>query len=262
MSAIIFEDEIVHYEVLGRGRPVIYLHSWVGSWRYWIPSMQAASVSYRAYALDMWGFGDSAKNTTRYLISQQLRLLNGFLYQLGIGRVALVGHGLGAIVALKFAEQYPQVVDRVMAVEMPFRPEQIDPRLKHETPESLASWLLSTLPEVDATVLEAPKSDRDALYQSIQFLEEENLSELLTRLQSPCLLVHGKSDPAVKWIDDDFSATLPPHFHLILFEECGHFPMLENPSQFNRLMVDFLALPSGESPRVLALKEEWKRRVR
>ena len=61
MSVIILQDEIVHYEVLGRGRPVVFLHGWVGSWRYWIPAMQAASISYRTYALDLWGFGDSAK---------------------------------------------------------------------------------------------------------------------------------------------------------------------------------------------------------
>jgi CheY-like chemotaxis protein len=37
-----FGWEIVHYEVLGRGRPLIFLHGWIGSWRYWIPSMQSA----------------------------------------------------------------------------------------------------------------------------------------------------------------------------------------------------------------------------
>ena len=57
MSAIILQGELVHYEVLGHGRPVIFLHGWVGSWRYWIPSMQTASIEFRSYALDMWGFG-------------------------------------------------------------------------------------------------------------------------------------------------------------------------------------------------------------
>ena len=66
MSAIILEQEVVHYEVLGRGRPLIFLHGWVGSWRYWIPVMQAASLTFRAYALDQWGFGDTAKDPNRY----------------------------------------------------------------------------------------------------------------------------------------------------------------------------------------------------
>ena len=50
--------------------------------------------------------------------------------------------------------------------------------------------------------------------------------------------------------------------HAVLFEQSGHFPMLDESSQFGRLLMDFLALASGESPRDLQLKEEWKRRVR
>jgi hypothetical protein len=38
--------------------------------------------------------------------------------------------------------------------------------------------------------------------------------------------------------------------------------MLDQPNKFNRLMNDFLDLPSGQSPQQLQLKEEWRRRVR
>jgi 3-oxoadipate enol-lactonase len=100
MSVVILQDEIVHYEVLGRGRPLIFLHGWVGSWRYWIPAMQAASISFRAYALDLWGFGDTAKVSDNYTLDQQVNLVDLFLQEMGIGKVALIGHGLGAIVAL------------------------------------------------------------------------------------------------------------------------------------------------------------------
>jgi len=96
MSVVILQDEIVHYEVLGRGKPLIFLHGWVGSWRYWIPSMQAASMSFRTYALDLWGFGDSAKVPNYYSLDQQVNLLDKFLQEMGIGKVALIGHGLGA----------------------------------------------------------------------------------------------------------------------------------------------------------------------
>ena len=48
--------------------------------------------------------------------------------------------------------------------------------------------------------------------------------------------------------------------HQIVLEDSGHFPMLDESARFNRLMTDFLALISGDSPRELLLKEEWKRR--
>ena len=81
MSALIVEDEVVHYEVLGRGRPLIFLHGWLGSWRYWIPTMQALSSEYRTYALDLWGFGDSAKVGDRYSLDAQAELLARFMDQ-------------------------------------------------------------------------------------------------------------------------------------------------------------------------------------
>ena len=85
------------------GVPVIFLHGWVGSWRYWITSMQVASTSFRAYALDLWGFGDTAHNVLNYSIEQQVSLIDRFLMEMGIGKIALVGHGLGALVGMSFA---------------------------------------------------------------------------------------------------------------------------------------------------------------
>ncbi|SRR5258706_11925765 len=72
MSAITIENDLVHYEVLGRGRPVIFVHGWLGSWRYWVPTMQQLSMKYRTYALDLWGFGDSGKGNNRYSLPIRL----------------------------------------------------------------------------------------------------------------------------------------------------------------------------------------------
>ena len=81
-------------------------------------------------------------------------------------------------------------------------------------------------------------------------------------MEKACLLVNGQNDPAINPPELDALVTLPEQTHGILFEQSGHFPMLDESSKFNRLLVDFLALGPGESPRQLQLKEEWKRRVR
>jgi pimeloyl-ACP methyl ester carboxylesterase len=262
MSAIILRDEIVHYEVLGRGRPTIFLHDWVGSWRYWIPSMQAASVSFRAYALDLWGFGDTAKNTSYYSIDQQLSLLEEFLEELGIGKIALVGHGLGAVLGLLYAARYPGNVDRILAVSLPPKESAIQPRLRLGAPAELADWLLGRTPATEAAWLEASKADPRAIALSLVSLQSLDLATLPARANTPCLIVHGLDDPAIAPLPTEQIATLPEPVHVISFEACGHFPMVDEPGRFNRLLMDFLGLPSGASPRQLQLKEEWKRRVR
>jgi pimeloyl-ACP methyl ester carboxylesterase len=103
MSAITVDDELVHYEVLGRGKPVILVHGWLGSWRYWVPTMQQLAMKYRCYALDLWGFGDSGKDPTRYTFDKQIDLLDRFIERMGIPKVVLVGHGLGASIVARFA---------------------------------------------------------------------------------------------------------------------------------------------------------------
>lgn len=262
MSVVILQDELVHYEVLGRGRPLIFLHGWVGSWRYWIPTMQAASISYRAYAIDLWGFGDSAKNASKYSIEIQSRLLDDFMEKLGIGKVAVVGHGLGGVVALDFAARNPSLVDRVMAVCYPMEGSAINPRLGESTPAELADWLLSRLPNTEAARVEAPKADTQAILASLIDLETVDLLEFTKSIITPSLFVHGQNDAAVPPPELEAIAALPEHTHHILFDQSGHFPMLDETSKFNRLLTDFLSLSSGESPRQLQLKEEWKRRVR
>ena len=141
MSVILLDSSIVHYEVLGRGRPVIFVHGWVGSWRYWINAMQVTSTSYRAYALDLWGFGETTHNTLNYSLEQQASLLDRFLHEMGIGKIALVGHGLGALVGMTFATRFPQSVDRMMAVSCPLDYQAVNARLRSHSADT--KWISS-----------------------------------------------------------------------------------------------------------------------
>lgn len=262
MSAIIIQDEIVHYEALGRGRPLLFLHSWVGSWRYWIPSMQATSISFRAYALDLWGFGDTANKADNYTLEKQVELLNSFLDTMGIGKIALIGHGLGAIVAALFTQKYTQCVDRLLTIGFPFHSDSINSRFENTNPTELASWILSNTPDGDQAHQDSQKIDPAAITQSLKALKNTNLQKLSHQIGRPCLFVHGENDIAIQAPSIQISKTIPRHLHHISLEGTGHFPMLDKPNKFNRLMNDFLTLESEQSPRQLTLKEEWKRRVR
>lgn len=260
MSAIILESSIVHYEVLGRGRPVIFLHGWVGSWKYWIASMQVTSTSFRAYALDLWGFGDTAHNNEKYSLDEQVNLVDAFLNELGIGKIALVGHGLGALVGMKFAINYKEKVDRVMAVNCPLNFDAVNARLRTNSPQDLSDWLSNRSPEASTALSDAPKADVKAIAASVTGLQADNLFGSFRNLDVPCLLVYGEKDQAITV--PSYEAATSTFTHQIVLEGSGHFPMIEETIKFNRLLTDFLALPSGISPSELQMKDEWKRRVR
>lgn len=262
MSAIILDGSMVHYEALGRGRPIIFLHGWVGSWRYWINAMQVASTSFRAYAIDLFGFGDSIRDPLRYSLDNQAELINQFLEEMGIGKVAIVGHDLGALVGFTFLKKWHSSVDRMMAINCPIEYDALNARMKNASMNELIDWLSSKTPEATSALADASKVDPKAVAASIESLQADNLFPNIRNLGVPCLFVYGANTPALTIPSQEKIDALPSHMHQINLDGLGHFPMLDSPPQFNRLLTDFLALDSGESPRELQLKEEWKRRVR
>jgi pimeloyl-ACP methyl ester carboxylesterase len=259
MSAILLESGIVHYEVIGRGRPIVFLHGWVGSWRYWVPAMQTASTTFRAYSLDLWGFGDTAHDPERYPLERQVTLIKQFLGEMGIGKVAFVGHGLGGLVGLRFTKENSQMVDRIMAVDVPMDATLVTPKLRTASIPELVDWLLAKDSTADSARVDALKADPQAIAASLA--NPDGYSGLIGNITNPCLLVHGQADPAIS--PPPFTAEAASYnLHMMVLDQSGHFPMLDDPGRFNRLLTDFLALESGESPRDLQMKEEWKRRVR
>ncbi len=262
MSVLILDETIVHYEALGRGRPVLFLHTWVGSWRYWMPSLQVASTSYRAYALDLYGYGDSAHDQQAYSVERQAALLSAFLDQMGIGRIAIVGHGLGALVAFAFAAKHPGEVDRLMAVSSPLDLGSLNPRLMTAPPPELASWLSDGRPESLEALTDAAKSDPVAAPTSINTFQFDGMFSAIRGSHLPCLFVYGANDPCLRVPSVDSTTPLGQNAYQVTLESSGHFPMLDEADRFNRLLTDFLALPFGASAAQLQLREEWKRRVR
>lgn len=263
MSVLILQNEIVHYEVLGRGKPLLFLHGWVGSWRYWMPAMQAASVSFRTYALDLWGFGDTAKSPAFYSLEQQVNLIDQFMQEMGIAKIAIIGHGLGAIVGARYAALNQKWVDRLLAVGLPDGAQSLSQRLSSSPPADLADWLLTRSSDSEAARVEAPKADGRAIQLALSGFQAYASNSYLHDLLTPSLFVYGLNDPVVAAPNlSENGSSFPEHIHQIIFEQSGHFPMLDEPTKFNRLLADFFALGSGVSPRQLQLKEEWKRRVR
>lgn len=140
MSAITIGGDLIHYEKLGRGRPVILVHGWIGSWRYWIPLMQTLHTSFSVYTLDLIGFGDSSKNADHYTVEKQVDMLETFLDQLGIPKAAMIGHGLGSMVVLQYALRNPDKVARMLLSSMPlFDPGDLKERVPAGTRQMLTA---------------------------------------------------------------------------------------------------------------------------
>ena len=265
MSAVIIEGRLVHYEAIGRGRPVVFIHGWLGSWRYWMSAMDDLSERYRAYALDLWGFGDTDRRQDRYSLTAYVDLVEQFIEEMGISRAVLIGHGLGGVVAIRLAARAPERVDRLVAVSTPLVGTAIAPPLATFSNHHNGEWLsrilgrrqASAYPEVQ---MEANKTDLNAIIHSVQTVWTEDLRPDLESFTFPVLLVYGKNDPLIRPPDDRWVDQWEENIYLVSLEDSFHFPMLDEPPRFTRLLRQFLALGSGVN--ALELRDEWRRRTR
>lgn len=261
MSAIIIDNALIHYEALGRGKPLIFLHGWLGSWRYWMPTMEALSDRYRTYALDLWGFGDSDRNTQHYDIESYVTLVEQFMAQLGIIRAAFVGHSLGAAIAVLSGIRSVERVDRVMAVSIPLGDTNISKRLTATGGSLLDRVLGRRAPaELNEVELEAAKTDPLAVANSAKSLMSLEMRRAFERLKMPTLLVYGDKDPFISSFQLDDMHNVDDNVRPISLAESGHFPMLDEASKFQRLLRDFLETKPADLG-ALALKDEWRRRM-
>ncbi len=267
MSATVINGGLVHYEAFGRGRPVIFIHGWLGSWRYWMRTMEALSADYRAYALDLWGFGDSDKSQERFSVSDYTNLLSDFMEGMGIVQASLVGHALGATVALRFSTLYPDSVYRLTTVSLPVTPAAISGRLLDFASNSplakMLWWRQITHKEVQQ---EAEKMADNVISLSVQSVAEVDTLTLIQQVPHLTLAVYGEKDNVVDPVPVRALNGQRANVRTIGLADSKHFPMLEETNKFNRLLKDFLELEihDGDLSALsgLELKEEWKRRTR
>ena len=113
----------LHYRDAGRGDPVLLIHGYTGSIDLWavtdsgtISLADSLSRDHRVIALDLRGYGQSTKlgDVAQYghkMTDDVARLID----RLKLGRTHLIGHSLGALLAVNVAERYP---DRVASLSL------------------------------------------------------------------------------------------------------------------------------------------------
>jgi pimeloyl-ACP methyl ester carboxylesterase len=112
----------LHVAEAGEGRPVILLHGFPELWWAWRHQLPAlARAGFHAVAPDLRGYGtsDAPVEVSAYRVSRLAADVAGLARALGPGRVSVVGHDWGGVVAWAFAERHPELLDRLVVVNAP-----------------------------------------------------------------------------------------------------------------------------------------------
>ena len=266
MSSIVTTEGIVHYEMDGRGQPVVLLHGWINSWAVWRETMiyLAEQRPFRVYALDFWGFGESAKEKTPpFKIRSYVSMVAQFLESMGIQGAPVIGHSMGGTVALSLALEHPERVHRVGIVGSPIRGTSLNTLLKMGS----VPWVANTLFRIPSMLRfvvwlvlagdsrrvqhmifrDVSRVSAESFFRSIGDLWHTDLAPHVGEIRVPTLGVFGLQDNIVNPNQAEILATGVPQSQIEMMPNSRHFPMLDEPEPFRETLLAFLSNSRSEA---------------
>ena len=268
----------------GTGPAVLFIHGILGSQRQWAHLVDEVDEDHRVVVPDLFGHGDSAKPTGDYSLSSHAATLRDLLDHLGIERVTLVGHSLGGGIAMQFYYLFPERVDRLVLVSSGGLGREVNLVLRSATlpgAQQVLSVIASApvLQRVDALGRGAqrvgwrPGADIGAIRRGFTSLgDSESRRAFLATTRAvidfggqsisaydhlgsvsapPTLIVWGSKDRMIPAWHALSAQRALPGCRVELFEGAGHFPHLDDPDRFARVLREFMA-EGNDGPEVAA----------
>jgi pimeloyl-ACP methyl ester carboxylesterase len=220
--------------------------------------MEALASSYRSYALDFWGFGESDKRRESYNIADFAALVDQFMETLGIQSAPVVGHSMGGTVALKVALDRPRLVSKVAAVGSPVDGRSLNIFLKlagypwiaflvWNSPGMLrlgiklfAPWIAANWSEwYELLMRDLSKMTLESFLWSIHSLHRTDLRPRLRTMQMPAAGIYGRGDKIVNPQQAELFSLIA-NSRVVMLDDARHFPMLDDPDGFYTALSGFL----------------------
>jgi pimeloyl-ACP methyl ester carboxylesterase len=264
----------VHYQEAGdpKAPALVLIHGFASSTLVWSKVfLRLAGMGFRVIAVDMLGYGYSAKpRNGEYTISGQAKLLTGLLDALGIPRAIFVGSSYGGAVAATSALDYPDRVEKLILVGTvnnnrpleftlmrvfgsPVFGDVVSPlligsrrllRRRMKRVYDRHAWVMDER-RVDARhlPLRAAGTHR-AIINTVRRWDAERISRDAHLITQPTLLLWGENDREIPLSDGERLHAEIPGSRLIVFLECGHLPHEEYPEAFTNVVTDFVKVQS------------------
>jgi pimeloyl-ACP methyl ester carboxylesterase len=263
----------VNYLDIGSGDmpPAIFIHGLAGCWQNWLETIPRLAQERRCIALDLPGFSASEMPARKISISGYGDTVVELGRVLGIDEpVDVIGNSMGGFIAAEIGISHADFARRIVLcsaagisiTNLRRRPVLTAARITAAVTNFALARRESMVKrpglrkQVLAYVVRHPTLiDADLAYNvmsgagspgfigALDALTDYDFRDRLPEVKVPVLLVWGREDNLVPVQDADEFERLIPNARKVILEDTGHVAMLERPSAFNDLVVDFL----GES---------------
>ncbi|MCH5319160.1 MAG: alpha/beta hydrolase [Paramuribaculum sp.] len=239
-----------HYEVSGKGAPMIIMHGW-GCDSSTVSSItRVAEKTHRVYTIDFPGFGKSDEPQSVWGVDDYTKFLEKFSKQENISNPVLLGHSFGGRVGIVYASRN-EVSKLILVDAAGIKPKRkISYYLKVYSFKA-SKFIMKVLygqEEAKRRTEEARKKSGSSDYRNaspmmraiLSKVVNEDLKHLMPLIKAPTLLIWGENDTATPLADGKMMESLIPEGALVSFPGCGHYSFLDNPRQFAAVLESFL----------------------
>jgi pimeloyl-ACP methyl ester carboxylesterase len=276
------------------GPVVVLIHGIAGSSATWEGVIPTLSEHVRVVAPDMLGHGESAKPRGDYSLGAFASGVRDLLHLLGHERVTVVGHSLGGGVAMQFAYQFPEMLERLVLVDSGGLGKEVTPILRaatlpgaevvlpllaHRRVSAVAAALgkqaarlrLPSHPSAAEVgrgfaALGDTRASRAFIHtaRSVIDLRGQRVSamdRLYLAADVPTLFIWGGRDSFIPVSHGRAAHDAVPGSRLEVFERAGHFPHCEEPVRFARVLLDFVQTTDPANLEPATLRERLRTRA-
>jgi pimeloyl-ACP methyl ester carboxylesterase len=220
---------------------VLLLHSGLSNGDHWVNVIPALTdAGYQAIVMDSRGHGRSSFDETPISYEVMASDVLGLMDHLGIDKADIVGWSDGAIIGLELALTHPERLHKVVAYGANFDPTGV--RLDIAENDYFNAFEARNAEEYQIL---SPEPERwDEFFASIlnMWATQPNYTmDQLRTIKTPFLILDGEEEEAIDLNQTKLMAELIPGAELVLMPDTGHFAVFEQPEEFSRIVLDFLA---------------------
>lgn len=245
------------YLSAGKGTPLIFLHGAGAGAVTWYPSIGTIAKDFQVLVPDIVGYGESDKPDAPYDRPYFSKWLKDFLNELKIPKAHIVGLSQGGAIALQFAIDHPEMVDKLVLVDaaglgakVSFWP-LVGMIWMNAFPSSLASrfnsrYILHNPASRDpnhslySVAVLKDKGGQKAFQQGRGAAVSKIPEESLRQIKNETLIIWGKEDQLFAVDYGEAAAKIIPNAKLHIIQDAGHLPQMDQPEVFNKILAGFL----------------------
>lgn len=258
----------IYYEAKGEGKPLVLIHGWSCSGRFFDWNFDELAKSCHVIRIDLRGHGQSDKPTCGYTILRFAKDVYDLIEALQLKDVTLLGWSMGGSVCWGYYQLFGgEYLSKMVIVDQspaqylapdwkygqPGCYDQVSLEMLHlnmkfgerATAEAVAAACVargkqSKPEEIKFFADEMMKSPYWVKYWAMRDHTNHDWRRQLKLIKLPTLVLVGRKSMIFDWHGSAEVGNLIPDTKTVFFEESGHMPFYEEAAKFNKVVADFV----------------------